>query len=243
MLNNLLVTNSIEDGSLQNPFIVSRLSAEEVFGHILSEHPEAKGILERQELVNVKYLDKSKQVCQGQMIVDRELAGEVKELFNHMLTRAFCLEKVIPIQSQQFNNDDETSMQANNSSAFNFRYVANTERLSLHAFGFALDINPRDNPLQKDGITLAPKGAIRDESNSETFTAEHFVVKWLEDRGWEWGGRWIEPYSDYHHFQKPLATEQYLQQLSQEKNDGLISEEVYERRLRKAMQSSLVEQS
>lgn len=46
-------------------------------------------------------------------------------------------------------------MSDNNTSAFNYRTIAGTDRLSKHGQGLAVDINPRYNPCvrTKNGIT------------------------------------------------------------------------------------------
>ncbi len=58
--------------------------------------------------------------------------------------------------------DDETSMDANNTSAFNFCNVSGSSRLSKHAYGLTIDINPKINPYVK-GSTVLPK-------NSKSYT-------------------------------------------------------------------------
>lgn len=194
-------TNHPPDGSFEYPLIDSNLNREQIESFILESNPEAKDILDRQELVGVKYLNKDGKFCRGQIMVDRQLAAEVKELFTFLLDQKFMVDKVVPIQDVQYGGEDELSMQDNNSSALNYRYIADTTRLSLHAFGFAIDLNPRDNPVVKDGETLAPIGAVKNPDDSQTLTIEHPVVKWLEERGWEWGGTWgNDPYEDNHHF-------------------------------------------
>jgi len=232
-------TNHPPDGSFEYPLIDSNLNREQIESFILESNPEAKDILDRQELVSVKYLNKDGKFCKGQIMVDRQLASDVEELFTFLLNQKFMVDKVVPIQDVQYGGEDELSMQDNNSSALNYRYIADTTRLSLHAFGFAIDINPWDNPVVKDGETLAPIGAVRDLDDPQTFTPEHPVVKWLEERGWEWGGNWgNDPYEDNHHFQKPLATEQYLQQLQDQLSDQKISQSDYEMRVARANKNS-----
>ncbi len=228
----------IEDGSFERPFVRSNMNREQVIEQILAKHPEAEPIMERQELVAVKYLDKDNQFCEGQIFVDRDLAGEVAGLFDFLLSINYQVEKVIPIQHEQFDSEDNRSMQDNNSSGMNFRYIKNTNRLSLHAFGFAIDINPRDNPLQWPDGSVEPEGAIRDLENPDVLTPEHKIVKWLEEHNWEWGGHWTEPYHDNHHFQKPLATEEYKKNLLVNLEAGALSKEDYDERLETAKHNS-----
>jgi hypothetical protein len=65
--------------------------------------------------------------------------------------------------------------------AFAFRAQRGSHRLSLHAFGAALDLNPRSNPLGTLG------------------TMNREVIGVFERCGWTWGGRWARP--DPMHFQ------------------------------------------
>lgn len=230
----------LQDGSVEHPVVVSDMSREELGERILARNPEAKEVWNRQAVLDVRYLDKAGRFCRGQIIVDRELAQDVGDLFDFLLDQRIVVEKVVPIQDERYDGQDEASMLDNNSSAMNYRYIAATKRLSLHAFGFAIDINPRDNPVQKYGQTIVPLGAVRDEGSPDTFTSDHAVVKWLEERGWEWGGHWTEPYSDYHHFQKPLATEEYVAELQRQMESGHISAGDYEARLAKAKHNSSI---
>ncbi len=231
-----IIHEAVQDGSFERPFFTSSMTREEIEQTVLSEHPEAREIFERQELISVKYINKDGNFCEGQILADRELSNDVKDLFNFLIEQRFALDSITPIQNSKYNSTDEISMQDNNTSAFNFRYIDGTVRLSLHAFGFALDINPQDNPIQKDGVTLAPEGAQRNIEDSQVFTEDHPVVKWLIERGWEWGGNW-ENYQDYHHFQKPLATSEYLNELESQYSNGLITEDDYKQRVATAQKN------
>jgi D-alanyl-D-alanine carboxypeptidase len=64
----------------------------------------------------------------------------MKRLFN----REFPIKRMRVVDAS--NGNDNASMKANNTSAFNCRYVAGTITWSQHAFGTAIDINPVQNP-------------------------------------------------------------------------------------------------
>ncbi len=135
----------------------------------------------------------------GIIEVHRDLADDVEELFQFILDEQFPLSSVIPIA--RFDWNDERSMSANNTSGFNCRMIVGTKRLSKHAFGRAIDINPWLNPCIQDGIAQ-PLGAVYDPSRSGTLTADSRVTKFLKARGWTWGGDWTS-LKDYQHFEKP----------------------------------------
>ena len=233
----------LQDGSFERPYVKSSMSREEIELFILGANPEAKEVWDRQELLTVKYIDKDGSFCEGQIVVDKGLANEVKEFFDFCITIKYQIDKIVPIQNQGYKGDDYLSMNDNNSSAMNFRYIEGTQRLSLHSFGFAIDINPWDNPVVKDGEVFVPKGAEYKPEDERTLNSNHPVVKWLEERGWEWGGLWVDWYEDNHHFQKPLATEQYLGELEKQLADGKITEADYSQRKEVAAKNSQVLQN
>ncbi len=138
---------------------------------------------------------------EGTMVVHRDVATDVEELFEEMRRRRFPLESVVPASDPRFNWSDKAMTAANNSSGFNYRTIAGMNRLSYHAFGRAIDLNPALNPCVRDGRS-EPPGATYDLEKPGTIGSDSFIVTFLESRGWTWGGRWTEPI-DYQHFQKP----------------------------------------
>ena len=161
-------------------------------------------ILDTLQVLAVCYMGFDGTLHCGQIVVARELADEVKEIFNALRGIKFPIEKVIPVS--QFHWSDDESMIANNSSGFNYRAIVGGQNLSHHATGRAIDINPRQNPYIKpnaEGTNLIlPTGAVYDARQMGTLTVGSDAVRIFESRGWEWGGRWTTRL-DYHHFQKP----------------------------------------
>ena len=60
------------------------------------------------------------------------------------LPRRFPIRRMQAIE--RYDGNDHRSMRADNTSAFNCRYVAGTTRWSQHAYGRAIDLNPVENP-------------------------------------------------------------------------------------------------
>jgi hypothetical protein len=96
-------------------------------------------------------------------------------------------------------------MAANNTSAFNYRRVYGTRRLSLHATGHAIDINPIQNPVIYATGRISPRGAVYQPGTAGTFWEASPIVRAFMDRGWFWGGH-FESMVDAHHFQKSIKT-------------------------------------
>ncbi len=97
--------------------------------------------------------------------------------------------------------DDETSMQDNNTFAFNYRTILGTDRLSKHALGVAIDINPKLNPAVSESGLVQPKGAVYNTRREGTILADSDVVLLFKSFNWKWGGEWKDD-KDWQHFEK-----------------------------------------
>jgi hypothetical protein len=193
-----------DGGTLKHPVIDSRMTKREAFDGLDPNCPEE--IRKRQRLVTVTYYSTDGRVHRGQLVLDYELVGDVKRVFALTLKERFPIHSVIPISDPRFRKDgrwdDELSMEANNTSAFNYREVTGGGRLSNHAYGRAVDINTFLNPYVKGNLVL-PHGATYDPKVPGTFTADSPLVREFQRLGWTWGGTWASP-RDYQHFEKPL---------------------------------------
>jgi hypothetical protein len=156
-------------------------------------------IIDSLSLVDVCYYSFDGLRHAGQIVVAARLEDDVYDIFRFIEKHGFPVGKVIPIVAYDW--DDEASMADNNSSSFNFRVIAGTNKLSLHSFGRAIDINPVQNPVIYSTGRVAPSGASYRPENEGVFAAAHPVVQEFTRRGWHWGGHFDTP-KDYHHFEK-----------------------------------------
>ena len=152
-------------------------------------------------LVNVFYYGFDEKLHQGQLVVHKAVAQDVKEIFEIIRQIHFPIEKVLPICEYKWS--DEKSMKDNNTSSFNYRFISGSKILSKHASGLAIDINPKLNPYIKNGTT-SPAGSIYKPDAEGTITADSRIVEEFKKRGWTWGGDW-QSLKDYQHFQKNLS--------------------------------------
>lgn len=150
-------------------------------------------------LLDLEYWGFDERIHGGQIVVHRGLAAEVREIFQEILAARFPIESILPVVA--FNWCDDASMAANNSSGFNFRYAVGKAKLSQHAYGRAIDINPVQNPYIKGELVLPP-GSVHNPTAPGTLLVHSTPVVAFERRGWTWGGRWTT-LSDWHHFEKP----------------------------------------
>ena len=169
------------------------------FEQALAGSPAPPEILATQTLLSVPFADFAGESQIGQLVVHRELADEVVELFRLLLIERFPIARMVPVVA--FGWSDDLSMEANNCSAFNYRVKVGKSELSAHATGRALDINPRQNPYMRGELVL-PEGAVYDTKASGTLMGDSTAVRFLESHGGVWGGRWTT-LKDFHHFEKP----------------------------------------
>jgi len=189
-------------GSLRNPIIDSDITLTEALKKY--SPPEFQ---KRQKLIEVLYYSFDGKIHQGQLVIDKRLVGAIGKVFRVALKNRFPIASVIPISHDRFFkdgkwNEDNQSMLSNNSAGFNYRTVTGGTVLSMHAYGFAIDINPVQNPYIKGEIVL-PTGAVYDTRQPGTLTENCPVVKTFKRLGWTWGGNW-ESLKDYQHFEKVL---------------------------------------
>jgi D-alanyl-D-alanine carboxypeptidase len=174
---------------------------------------------ERLRLVKFSYFGFDGAVhADGEIMVMDAAAEHVLRLFNKLRDMHYPIAKAKLIN--HYDGDDDASIADNNTSAFNFRNVAGTNSLSLHAYGLAIDINPVQNPYVEhpagkprfsppagaayaDRLSGQPDKQLRlgmAESVIDVFADEGFVI---------WGGYWKSAI-DYQHFQVSRGLAQQL---------------------------------
>ncbi len=185
-----------EDSNFNSLIVDSDITFEEA----VSGKNIPKNILDNLELVNVYYYGFDDNLRKGQLVVHKDVAEEIEEIFDFIKKSKFPLDKVVPLSA--YNWSDEESMKDNNTSAFNYRFISGTRVISKHASGLALDINPLLNPYVKNGINT-PEGSTYDTTKAGTLTVNSPLVKEFKKKGWKWGGDW-KNLKDYQHFEKNL---------------------------------------
>ncbi len=136
----------------------------------------------------------------GRLIVHEDVAREVVAVFRRLHAERFPIRRMVPVDV--YGGSDFHSIEADNTSAFNCRYVEGTQRWSEHAYGRAIDVNPIENPYVSGGRTS--HGASRpyvDRSLHRPGMAYEggVLVRAFDEVGWDWGGRWTSV-KDYQHF-------------------------------------------
>jgi peptidoglycan LD-endopeptidase CwlK len=195
-------TSGVEAALEELPIVDSQMTREQALEGVSADCPDA--IKERLELIDVDYYSFDRRLHRGQLVVDRDLVEDVRVVFSIARSCRFPIGSVVPVSHSRFRRnagwDDDLSMEANNSSAFNFRKMTGSSVLSNHSWGRAIDINPMQNPYIAGGRT-SPSGAQYDAGAAGTLSVNHPVTQAFFELGWDWGGSWIAG-KDYQHFEK-----------------------------------------
>lgn len=141
-------------------------------------------------------------VHRGRLVVNREQASEVLRALRSLFELGYPIRQMRLVDA--YGADDHRSMAADNTSAFNCRFVAGSPGVwSEHAYGRALDLNPLENPyVTESGYASPPAGAPFADRSRRAKGLIHRggpVVAAFAAAGWEWGGNWAWP-KDYQHF-------------------------------------------
>ncbi len=151
-------------------------------------------------LVTVTHLRFDGSTARGELVVHRDAAAAVVQVFRSLLSARFPLASVRTVEA--FGSDDARSMAANNTSAYNCRRTTGGTGWSEHAYGRALDLNPVQNPYVR-GTTVLPAAGRpyvdRARSRPGMVLAGGPVVRAFAAAGWKWGGSFTS-LKDYQHF-------------------------------------------
>ena len=136
------------DAAEQEAFYITEIT-DDIFARIKGKSFKDDCTLPREDLryLHVLHKDKDGTTHEGEMIVNKHIAEDVLSILQELYKNNYPIEKMRLID--EYNADDELSMEDNNSSSFNFRFISHTTRISKHGLGLAVDINTLYNPYTK----------------------------------------------------------------------------------------------
>ena len=188
-------------------FFISEIP-DDIFEKMQGKSYKADCTLPRENLryIHVLHVGFDNQVHEGELVVNKDIADDVLEIFKELYEYGYQIEKVRLVD--EYDAEDEASMSDNNSSAFNFRFISHTTKISKHGMGMAVDINTLYNPYVKtvDGkLSIEPANAAdyvdRSKDFSHKIDHDDLCYKLFTEHGFEWGGDWMHS-KDYQHFEK-----------------------------------------
>ena len=176
-------------GAEENPkedpgFMISEIT-DEVFARIYGKSFKEDCTLPREDLryLRVLHTGLDGETHEGEMIVNYHIAQDVLDIFRQLYEA--------------------------NSSAFNFRFISHTTRVSKHGLGLAVDINTLYNPYTKvvDGVRIVEPVTGEPYLDREAdfpckIDHDDLCYRLFTEHGFEWGGDW-EDRKDYQHFEIP----------------------------------------
>lgn len=154
-------------------------------------------------LVTLTYWGFDDRAHTGELVVHKDVAGDIEKIFKRLYDRRFPIKRMELVDV--YKGDDFDSIEADNTSAFNCRRATGSSNWSNHAYGEAIDINPRENPYVTAGGDTAHANARkftkRPMKGKGVINPGDKVVRAFQQVGWEWGGYWSGT-KDYQHFSK-----------------------------------------
>jgi hypothetical protein len=141
----------------------------------------------------------------GQIVVNAEVASPLARVFGKLYRMRF------PIRDGAFastygphpdrSGDVTASFECRNAAASPCSSSSTTHHWSMHAYGEAVDLDPRENPYVGCGMTR-DKTALSylRRSRHRPGMVTPAVRRAFASIGWGWGGSWFGSTKDYMHF-------------------------------------------
>lgn len=195
------------EASYADDFYISEIP-DDIFAKMQGKSYKEDCTVPREDLryVHVRHMGFDGEAKDGELVVNKAIADDVLAIFEELYKADYPIEKVRLVD--EYDADDEASMSDNNSSAFNFRFISHTTRISRHGLGMAVDINTRYNPYVKtvDGkLSIEPANGADYVDRSKDFPHkidhEDLCYKLFKEHGFTWGGDWTHS-KDYQHFER-----------------------------------------
>ncbi|MCH1865408.1 M15 family metallopeptidase [Nocardioides sp. CFH 31398] len=136
----------------------------------------------------------------GELLLASEWARPMVRVFRALWDADFPLEELRITRPAEL--DAPPTGDGNNSGAFVCRPVTGGTSYSEHAYGRAIDLNPFQNPYERDDLVvpeLASAWLDRDRDLPGMIRPGDAVVRAFARIGWQWGGDYTS-LKDYQHF-------------------------------------------
>lgn len=207
------VGNMTQVSELENEqaYFTASVITEEIYERINGcSYVENENIsLEELRYLKILHIGFDGEEHEGELIVNQAIADDILEIMQQLYQNQYPIERMVLVD--EYDGDDEKSMQANNTSCFNYRTVEGSEKLSKHSYGLAIDINPFYNPCVRsyaDGSTKSfPEGSDEYADRSKDFPykidQDDLCYRLFTEHGFRWGGTW-NSLKDYQHFDKEI---------------------------------------
>lgn len=167
--------------------------------------------LEELSYLKLLHYNYNHQIQVGELLVNKNISQDCIEIFTELFQAEYEISSMYLIDrywTGDGSSTDSASMNDNNSSGFCYRMIAGTSKLSNHALGYAIDINPYENPYitYRNGVPVfyhENAGDYADRSLGLPHMIDHedLCYQLFTEHGFTWGGDWKNS-KDYQHFEK-----------------------------------------
>ena len=157
----------------------------------VSWRPECPVPISDLRLITMNHWGFDGQVHTGELVVHADVADDIVGVFDRLFDVGYPIRRMERIE--HYAGDDDASMAADNTSAFNCRPITGGGAFSVHSWGKAIDINPVENPYVKGDIVLPEAGqpfVDRNSSRPGVIVDGDVVVEAFAAIGFVWGGDW-----------------------------------------------------
>jgi hypothetical protein len=156
-------------------------------------------------VLSYRYYGFDKQTHLGEIVVNAKVAHPLAKVFGKLYRLRF------PIRDGAFastysshpdqSGDVTASFECRNAAASPCSGNSTTHHWSMHAYGEAVDLDPRENPYVGCGMTRDKTArSYRNRSWHRPGMVTPAVRRAFASVGWGWGGSWYGSTKDYMHF-------------------------------------------
>ena len=143
----------------------------------------------------------------GQLIVNARAARPLARVFRRLYALRFPIRHMRfadfygPRRERPRGGDVSASFECRQAVPSPCSGGTGTGTWSMHAYGLAVDLNPRENPYVGCGQSRDPTAqSYRDRSRRRPGMVGGRTVRAFASVGWGWGGAWAGDTKDYMHF-------------------------------------------
>ena len=158
-------------------------------------------------LLTVSHRDFHHRTGQGQLVVNASAAAKLATVFHRLYDLRFPIRHMRfshfygPARGRPHDGDVTASFECRQAVPSPCTGGTGTGSWSMHAYGLAVDLNPRENPYVGCGQSRDPTAqAYRNRSNRRAGMVGGRAVRAFASVGWGWGGSWSGNTKDYMHF-------------------------------------------
>jgi hypothetical protein len=170
-------------------------------------HPGCPVPLSDLRLLTVTYWGFDARPHRGQLVVNKSAASPLAKVFGQLYRLHFPIRHMHlsnmygPPKSRPKDGDVSGSFECRQSVPSPCTGGKASGHWSNHAYGLAIDINPRENPYVGCGATYNSTSRVYlDRGRLRPGMVTPAVVRAFTSVGWGWGGSWTGDTKDYMHF-------------------------------------------